>query len=692
MYRFIFLIVFLLGCSDPSQKSEAKKNATETSFTKADISFRIAPALSLSALRFTELLNLFDKYKGVTDEITLFSQVTHAPLPLDSIKRRAAIYKDRMEEARKRGYKTGINILTTIGHHNEDLENGLQGNYTRMTNIDGKVSRGTLCPNDPLVQEYIKEQYKIITEANPDYIWIDDDVRFGHMPVGYGCFCDNCINIFRNESGVDYSRERLKELFNTGAAQDKLSARSKWLQHNRNTVSRLFQLIEKTVHDIKPEMPLGFMTGDRFFEGYDFDQWAEVLAGDTKKEVMWRPGGGYYTDFNNNELSGKSHDIGRQVSLLPSRITSIQSEIECFPYQRLQKSASMIALEASSHIAAGCTGAAFNVFTMTDEPLAEYEPLIAKLHATRPFFDLMARTLGRTEMTGIQTFWNKNSGVTPNLFSGNWLDMPSPVLGHSVYDIGLPASYSNNAPAVTMLSRNDIFALSAAEIEQLLSTSVYMDAEALQQLNNLGFHELTGFEVAKTTDVDQIEKINDHPLNKNLSGRERDSRQSFYKSQAFALRATNSEAEVLSSLVDYSGKVTGDITMGIFENKKGGRICISGYYPWTFQENLSRSQQMKTVFRWLSKDRLPGYIDSYHKINIWIRKDVNNRSTLAFTNSSFDMAENVILKLQTKSKKIKIFDMRCNETVIPSSGSDGLYEQFIIPEVEPWQMRLIISE
>ena len=332
--------------------------------------------------------------KVLPDEITFFSSVTHAPLPLDVFRERANILKERIEQARKRGYKAGINILTTIGHHNENLDNSLKGNYTFMTNINGEVCHGSFCPNDDNMREYIRNIYQLTAKANPDYIWIDDDVRFGHMPIGLGCFCDNCLKIFEKEFGKSYTRESLKEAFNEGLAMDKLKVREAWLQHNRNTISRLFILIEKTVHDINPVMPLGFMTGDRFFEGYDFDNWAKILAGPNNVEVMWRPGGGYYNDVNTGELVGKSHDIGRQVSVLPEEIVSIQSEIECFPYQRMKKAANIVALEASSHIASGCTGAAFNVLSFYDEPLDEYEPLLTRLQEARPFFDLMAKSIG----------------------------------------------------------------------------------------------------------------------------------------------------------------------------------------------------------------------------------------------------------------------------------------------------------
>lgn len=691
----ILFVLTLLSCNHtPKTKKSAEKASgpATTKIDKAFISFRIGVPLWSSEKRYNEVLDLFDKYKGVTDEITFFTSATHPPLPENVFKQRAAILRVRMAEARKRGYKAGINILSTIGHHNENLNNSLNEEYMRMANIDGQICNGSFCPNDEGMRGYVRMIYESAAKANPDYIWIDDDVRFGHMPIGLGCFCDNCLNIFEKESGVKYTRESLKKALNEGPVDAKLKIREAWLQHNRNTISRLFILIEKTVHDVAPALPIGFMTGDRFYEGYDFDNWAKILAGPNHAPVMWRPGGGFYNDNTTSELVGKSHDIGRQVSVLPAAVVSIQSEIENFPYQRLKKAANIVALEACSHIAAGCTGAAFNVLSFYDEPLDEYEPLLARLQEVRPFTDLMARLLGRTALAGIQTFWNKNSYATGKPEEGNWLSSGNPLVSHDLYNIGLPTCYSNENANVTILGKDNILILSKDEITKLLSGGVYMDAEALQQLNKMGFGDLTGFEINGSDNFDRIEKFTSHPLNGALANCQRDNRQSFWKSAAYSLKPTDGNAKPLSSLIDYSGKDLSACTSGTFENKLGGRICVAGYYPWTFMENKSKSSQMKSVFRWLSKDTLPGYIASFHKINLWIRQPENGKTALAFTNSSFDPAKNVTLMLRTENKTIKVYDMACKETVIQSSATDGAYQKFIIPQVGAWEVRLVISE
>ena len=217
-----------------------------------------------------------------------------------------------------------------------------------------------------------------------------------------------------------------------------------------------------------------------------------------------------------------------------------------------------------------------------------------------------------------------------------------------------------------------------------------MDAETLQQLNKMGFGDQTGFEISDTANADRIEQFTDGGFNGKFNGWVRDNRQSFYPVPAYSLRKTNAKAETLSRLIDYSGKQVSACTMGIFENKLGGRICVEGYYPWTFMGNLSKSTQMKTVFRWLSKEKLPAYISSFHKINTWIRESQQGEMALAITNSSFDPAQNVILMVKTDAELIKVYDMECKESVVHSTGTDGPYRKFEIPYIDPWQMRLII--
>jgi hypothetical protein len=407
---------------------------------------------------------------------------------------------------------------------------------------------------------------------------------------------------------------------------------------------------------------------------------------------MWRPGGGAYDDLMPGAFIGKAHSLGRQASALPQDVRSIQSEIENFPYPRFKKSASMVAFEAAAYIAAGCTGAAYNVLTFYDEPLDEYEPLAAALQHVRPFLNLMTKHLGRTPLTGAFSYWNKNSEIAGNPVDGSWFNSKTPVSSMELYENGIPATYSQEHASVTMMTKDMIYALSKEEIKKLLSGAIYIDGDALQQLNDLGYADLTGFEVARVENKDRIERLTAHPLNGSFAGRLRDNRQSFWMVPAYTFKKRNEKAQILSELCDYTNKTVGACTMGIFENSIGGRICVAGYYPWVSMGNLAKNTQIKSVFRWLSKDQLPGYISSFHKINMWIREQKDNTIALAISNSSFDAATDVHLLLRTKNNTIKLYDMDCKQTVITATGTDGPYKRFIIPQVNPWQIMLAVNE
>ncbi|MGN6437394.1 MAG: hypothetical protein ACTHMM_12720 [Agriterribacter sp.] len=662
-------------------------------WSKASISFRVGTAVWMSDQRFEALLDLFDHYKGVTDQVTFFSSVTHAPLPLKDFESRMKILKKRLTQTRSRGYQAGINILTTIGHHEEDLDHSLKGNYTPVTDMEGNISKGAYCPNDQNFQQYIRTIYRLAAQANPDYIWIDDDVRLaGHMPVTYTCFCHHCLSIFETETQLKWSREKLAKAFSTGTQQEKLQWRNAWLDHNRGTITRLFRLIETTVHAVDPNLILGFMTGDRFYEGYAFDNWAATLSGKSRANVWWRPGGGYYHDGQTAELAGKSHDIGRQVSMLPKEVVVIQSEIENFPYQRMKKAASITALEAASHIAAGCTGAAFNVLSFYDEPLDEYKPLLEKLQQTREFFNRLVAVFGRQPLLGASMVWDRNSFATTALSNHTWPGGGSPVIRPEQYELGIPASYDYRQAAIAMLTANNIYTLTDSMIRELLSKAVYLDVPALEQLNKLGYGKLTGFTVSDTALKDRIEAFTPHPINQPFANRQRDNRQSFNRDAAYGIRATQKGAEVLSCLVDYAGEKKSGATMGVFENELGGRIAVSGYYPWHSMGSLSKSSQMKNVFRWLSRDKLPGYVASFHKVNCWMRHTRDGKLAMAITNSSFDVAKELTVMLRVQSAAVTVYNMDGSVTTISASGEEGMYKKFTLPNLEAWQMLLVVAD
>jgi hypothetical protein len=662
----------------------------------SSISFRISFGLWINENRFHELMGVFEKYRGVTDEVTFFTSETHSCLSLDLIQERAKILKSRMVQVRKFGYRAGINHLTTIGFFKENADQSLKENYGERTYLDGYTDVGGRCSNDPAMQEYIQGLYRSLVAAEPDYIWMDDDIHSGN------CFCNHCLDKFAKIVGRRYSREELQKAFNEGSIESKLAFRKYWLEHSRQTFMDLIKLVEKTIHTVSPKMPIGLMTGDRFPEGYDFDLWAKILSGSAGADVMWRPGEGFWSDERPIELAEKVQSVGRQVAFLPDNVMRIQSEVESFVYQPLKKSKKMTALEPAVYIAAGAMGAAFNILTSHDQPLDEYDPMVAEIRKTRPFYDLLVKTFSRSKPQGIYTGWNKDTFVATNLSQGNWFNNdPKKIAGSQaceIFEIGLPAAYRYEDSQATILAGESARSFSPEALEKILSGGVYLDAAALTTLNQMGYGELTGFVVEKYYEKDSLEQWTDHPFNGSFAGQRRDCRQAFrgcgesWGVPAAALIPQSQKSQILSRLINYAHAEIAPCTSGIFENKLGGRIYVAGYCPWSFMQYLSKSTQMKSIFRWLSKESLPDYIGSYHKINLWSRKTLEGKQTMALLNSSLDADEHVELMIKTNGKEIIVYDMNCQSTSLKAAGNSGGYQRFILPEIPSWQMRLVCEK
>lgn len=648
-------------------------------------SYRVAYENWYDRDRFTELLDMFDRYHDTVDQIAFFTSATHPPLTLEETEHRLSILADRIGETKNRGFCCGINILGTIGHHSEDLENNLDGPYVHMTNIAGEQGGGTYCMNDPaFIDGYIKPVYIMLAQADPEFIWIDDDVRYGHMPIGNGCFCDRCLDIFNDTYGLRHTRETLRQVF----GEYDISIRRKWLRHQSETIARLFAVIRETVESIKSRITLGFMTGERYFEGYDFKGWADALSDNGRNKIMWRPGGGSYTDDVLDELVEKSAQIGRQSAYLPEYTESIQSELENFPYQLLKKSPRSTALEAAMHISTGCTATAFNILpSETGEPVTNAEGHIKEIAAASGFYKILSETLDRNPPVGIHTGWIPESQVAVPDFINGYGGMYA-AYTRELFGFGLPEAYHFDAATAYTLTGNGAYALSEEQIMHILKTGVYMDSGALRALHALGYGEYLGFNAGDPIPVDARECYLRHPVNIGMEGGLRNCRQAFNGGDSFALIPADG-AETVCSLVDYHNKTLAGCSMGLYRNKLGGIVCAAGYYPFTWISDAYKTIQLKRVFRTLSKDSMPCYVETYARIRTIARPLKDGNIAVTLLNKNLDQLENIKISLMTDADTVAVTDMRCSVTIVKANSVNGKTRNFTIPQIKPWEMCLI---
>ena len=645
--------------------------------------FRIGTAHWLGDERFEALLGYFRRFPGMADELAFFTSETHPPLPLEVMEERAERLGKLMPRVRELGMGAGINVLATMGHHEENLPHSLDAPWQRVMDSSGRISRGSFCPAQPELIDYARRIYAAMAKASPDFLWLDDDIRLaGHGPVGLTCFCDRCLANFSRETGRAFTRRSLPAAFDSGPLEERLAWRRRWLEHNRATIDNLFRAIEQTVHGLKPGLALGFMTGDRFWEGYDFARWARTLAGPGKAPVRWRPGGGFYSDEKPLDLVDKANALGRQVAALPPDVAVIQSEIENFPYQRLRKAAQTTVVEAAADIAAGTTGSAFNVLTMHPDPLDEYAALGRRIAASRAFHHLLRERLGRSRTEGLWPAWHRDlqSAINPE---GEWLAGGRMPLAepYTLGEIGIPIGYDPAGRAATALSRTAPFAFSKDELREMFRGGVLMDGDAWHAMEQLGLAAWTGVRAAKGFDVDSTERLSSHRLNGRYAGWSRDCRQSFWKERAWALEAASERTAALSHIHDYGGQVLGT-SMTAFENDLGGRVVVMGYYPWSQIHSLAKSSQMKAVAEWVSAGRLPALVESYSKIVLWCRG-----GAVVLLNASLDPAEEAVLRWKPGGTGLRLHAMSGAARNLAADGEGRIR----LPTLDPWGIYLLVG-
>ena len=636
--------------------------------------------------KFASFLSWLRSWKDCIDQVSFFSSWFHPPMPLETAEKHCNILAERIGRVHELGFSCGINILDTVGHHPEHLDKTLQADYTYMTNIDGEVCLGSRCMNNPdFLDNYVRPLYRLHCAAHPDFIWVDDDIRYGHLPIGYACFCDRCIATFNEKFGYAFSRKSLKDaLQNT----EDMQVRHDWLTHQSDKIVGIFRVIRETVNECDDSITLGFMTGERYFEGYDFAAFADALSEGGKYEIMWRPGGGAYTDRCLWDQYGKSCEIGRQTANLPPYVTSVQSELENCPYQVLKKSPRATVLEAEMDLACGATATAWNFLPNTGigEPITLIDRHMAEIRRKNGFIHLLSDTFGRNPLLGIHGGWHIHSQAVGKKF----FDGFNPSYNEELFTIGLPEAYGEEGAVCHTLCGRAPLAFSDAELKKILSGPVFLDASAVGVLRQMGYGDYVGFSIEKElpANAETGEVYAAHPINRGFEGHKRVC-SSIFCSGSTALLKAPANTEVLCSLVDDDGKTISDCSLGIWNNPFGGRICASSYYTWTELSDGQKSRQMKRLFRALTGGALPAYVESYDRVRLQARQTSAGTVGLILTNMNMDTLENVAVRVSGAYPSARCVNEACEAVTIPG-GDETDTTVFTLPQMQPYGMYILL--
>jgi uncharacterized small protein (DUF1192 family) len=102
------------------------------------IAFRITPEQWLVEERFSKLLAFFDEQPKATDELAFFTSDTLSLLPLEEMEKRLERLAEIIPRVRERGYRAGINVLSIMGHIEENVEGSITEPWQRLVDPDGR--------------------------------------------------------------------------------------------------------------------------------------------------------------------------------------------------------------------------------------------------------------------------------------------------------------------------------------------------------------------------------------------------------------------------------------------------------------------------------------------------------------------------------------------------------------------------
>ena len=234
-----------------------------------------------------ETLEFLRNYTDTVEEIPLFYNSGHNDKAdaLDQLRRELPKLKRGMQDFRDAGFKTvSVNVLVTFGHIDE-VSGGDSLPIQKIVGYRRDVSHVYCCPNNEEFLRFTEEKYRLYAQAEPNFIWVDDDIKIFWNGVKFGCFCPEYLRKFNEKYGFSFDRETL---VNELDIADNTALREKWVQDVCERITNLLARIKKAIREVKPDMPLGFMTQRSSwstYNGMDFPAWFTALDA-----VKGRPG------------------------------------------------------------------------------------------------------------------------------------------------------------------------------------------------------------------------------------------------------------------------------------------------------------------------------------------------------------------------------------------------------------------
>ena len=648
----------------------------------ATVTWRIVPTGWLDEKAFAETVALLVD-RGATGKVALFVTAegfVHHPLPLADLRAQAKIGRDRLARLRELGFEAGFNLLCVLGHLNEMPWNTPKtpGADLRV-NAWGKVSASDFCPDNAVWREqYVTPALTALAEAKPDFIWTDDDICV--------CFCPGCMKRRHRLIGAPENLAAFDAWLND--LSEGQSRRRAVIAENRASIAEFYAFMAGVVRRIDPKIVLGDMETLSQFEGMAYPEKHAALGGG-KFPTYWRSGCDGWTDETPNFFLEKLNRQTQMAVRLPRGNVKFECEIESWPYQRYGKSIAFTVFETLLYTAVATDGAAYNVLTPpTQDPSAANGPMVAALAALRPRLDAFVSAAAQATPRGVWNGVGRDIGAAIPAPGVPWQkDFPwgcaGGFLGTDAQKCGFSVAYRQEDADLTAPTALAVRSMTDAELDRLFAGGVYLDAEAFLAALARGRGDDIGFVPGKWIGDVALEVLTDDPLNGRGAGLARNVRPTLPPyAKVLPIMPKKPGTRTLARLIDGFNNEIAPCVQGVWENPRGGRVCVNGYSPWQKLGNLHSIEQMRMVMRWLSRDRLSGCLVGNGRAALWVRGD----KTAVVANFGADPEENLFLDLTGRAWTHGIVPVGVADAQPIPGERRGNHTRYRVPAIAPWSV------
>jgi hypothetical protein len=660
------------------------------------ISYRIGMDHFHPPERVEELCVFLEQHRPAVDEITLFTEAVLGYHPLEFLEARLPIFERALRRFRELGWRAGLNVANTIGHldgtvgHLDGVPDRLwEVPWQKMVGHDGTVARACSCPIDPAFLEDVRQRYRLLAALEPDFIWVDDDLRINyHPPVRYACFCPLCLADISHRLDQEFTRESLVEALSCETWPEPHPVRRAWDQRNHEAALGILRAVEEAAHEVAPGLELGLMMS---LGEERVDQWLDALAGPEEAPVRLRPGTGWYVDNYPAGLFDKALSLGKITAhSRPERLASIQCEIENCPDHKLGKSVHLNLVESACYQATGCRGIAYNILPVGPNALDDCEARLAGIERWRPFFERLVEWGGQLPARGL---WTASSSAyyRGGYFGGDWSQLePYGPATRALRELGLPQAFRREDACAVVLAGGAISAFAPEEVMRLLAGGVIADAEAALWIERMGLGSLLGVHPEPIHPGGVLERMTDHSLNGDFGGRWHGSSLDFFLKDASVSRLEPlvPEVETLAELFFYYTEENLGASVTAFENELGGRVAVLGCAPWERAHDSATRAQLGRLAAWASRDTMPAWSALCHLLTVFARGGACGSPLLVtLVNSSADPSGDFPLRLTSTATAAWLSTPDQPEPVAVKLAADGdSHCTLTLPDLSAWGM------